>query len=459
MAVEAQSTSAPSLVETWKGDFDGMVERLRIRALVPYSKTFYFLDGADQRGLTYDLLKAFEKHVNEELKKKTLKVELVIIPVSRDELMTGLTEGRGDIAAANLTITPQRRERVDFSDPLLTNVSEVVVTGPAGPRLTRVDDLSGQTIHVRKSSSYYESLMRLNQTFEQTGKPQVNLVEANENLEDEDLLEMVNAGLLPMIVIDSHKAEFWMQVFKDIKTHPDITLRTDGKIAWAFRKNSPKLKKAVNGFVKKNKKGTLLGNILFKRYLQNTQYVENALSEEELRKFNATIDIFKKYAGQYGFDWLMVGALAYQESQLEQSTRSAAGAVGVMQLLPSTAKDPNVNILDIERLEPNIHAGIKYLHFLHSRYFKDQTADELDQWLFTFAAYNAGPAKVRKLRKEAVSMGLDPNTWFRNVEVVAAKRIGRETVQYVGNIYKYYIAYSLVLERLQQKRAAEKEAP
>jgi len=449
---------ARKMVDTWTGDFDGMVERHRIRALVAFSKTFYFLDRATQRGASYEALKEFEKTVNKELKKKTVKVEVVFIPVSRDELISGLVEGRGDIAAANLTITPERQKLVDFSDPFFTGVSEIVVSGPEAPKLESVDDLAGKTIHVRKSSSYYASLVLLNEQLKKAGKSEVKLIPADENLEDEDLLEMVNAGLLPMMVMDSHKAEFWAQIFDKITLNPNVAVRTGGKIAWAFRKDSPKLKKTVNAFVKKNKKGTLMGNIIFKRYLKSTKYVKNSLSDEELKKFEATIELFQKYSGQFGFDWLIITALGYQESGLDQSVRSHVGAVGIMQVMPSTASDPNVNIPNIEEIEPNIHAGVKYLHFLHYRYFQHPAVDKMNQWLFTFAAYNAGPAKVRRLRKEATEMGLDPNIWFRNVELVAAKRIGRETVQYVGNIYKYYVAYSLIAEKMDKKDTAKKKA-
>lgn len=461
-AVAAQETPAapaPQMVETWTGDFDGMVERHRIRALVPYNKIMYFFDQGHQRGATYELLKAFEKKINKDLKKRTVKVELVFIPVNRDELIPGLLEGRGDIAAGNLTITPARQKLVDFSKPLRDDVSEILVSGPGAPKLTRLYDLSGRTVHVRKSSSYYESLRRLNGFFKRAGMAEVDLVIADEYLEDADLLEMVNAGLVPMIVIDDHKAQFWDQVFDDIRLYPDIAINRGGRIAWAFRKDSPKLKKAVDSFVRKSRKGTRLGNILLERYYKSTKHVKNALSEKALAKFKATVGFIQKYAKQYGFDWLIVAALGYQESGLDQSKRSKAGAIGVMQVLPSTARDPNVNIPNIEELEPNIHAGVRYLHFLHNRYFRKPDVDQLDQWLFTFAAYNAGPGKVAKLRREAPRMGLDPDKWFRNVEYVAAKRIGRETVQYVSNIYKYYIAYSLAFEKSDLKTVAAEAEP
>ena len=449
--------SVLDLDHKWTGDFNGMAERNIIRALVPYSKTFYFLDGADQRGLTYELLGEFEKYINKKLRKKTLKIRLVVIPTKRDRLLPALVEGQGDIAAGNLTITPERQKRVDFSGPQLTGVDEIVVTGPKASPVQTIDDLAGKEIHVRASSSYYESLKRLNAQFKKKGKKQIKLVLADEYLEDEDLLEMMNARLIPMIVIDSHKGEFWSQIFKDLTLHPEIKLRTDGQIGWAIRKNSPELKQMINSFMKTHKKGTLMGNILFKRYLQNTKWVRNSLNEEALKRFNEVLELFREYSNQYGFDWLMIAALAYQESRIDQSKRSPAGAIGVMQLLPTTASDPNVNIPNIKELENNIHAGVKYLRFMRDRYFEKETIDDLNKMLFSFASYNAGPAKVSQLRKQARKAGLDPNVWFRNVEIIAAKRIGRETVQYVSNIYKYYIAYRLIVDKLESKEEVKKE--
>jgi membrane-bound lytic murein transglycosylase MltF len=167
------------------------------------------------------------------------------------------------------------------------------------------------------------------------------------------------------------------------------------------------------------------------------------------------VQLFKKYAGEYGFNYLMIGALAYQESGLDQSKRSPSGAVGVMQVLPTTAKDPNINISDIENLGNNIHAGTKYLRFIVDRYYKDEPMDEVNKMLFAFASYNAGPAKINELRKKASNMGLDPNVWFNNVEIAAAKSIGRETVQYVSNIYKYYISYQMILVQAEKKQISQ----
>jgi len=458
-AAETDSVPEDAMLENkpWTGDFDKMAEERVIRVLVVFSKTFYFLDRGRQRGLSYDLLKEFEKFVNKKLKTKTLKVHVVFIPVRRDELIPGLIKGLGDLAVANLTITPERLKHVDFSNPLLTGVKELLVTGPAAPPLATVDDLEGKEIHVRKSSSYYASLALLNDTFKKAGKSRMKLVPAEETFEDEDLLELVNASLIPMIVMDSHKAQFWTQIFDKIQVNTDIAVRTGGEIAWAFRKNSPQLKAIVNEFVKGHKKGSLMGNMLLKRYLKSTKYVKNSLSAEELQKFQQMVELFKRYAAQYDFDYLMMAAQAYQESGLDQGRKSHVGAVGVMQVLPTTASDRNVNIAEIEKLENNIHAGIKYMRFIVNRYYNDESIDDLNKMLFAFASYNAGPAKVRRLRKKTAAMGLNPNVWFNNVEIAASKVIGRETVQYVSNIYKYYIAYRMVTEQREKKQKLMKE--
>jgi membrane-bound lytic murein transglycosylase MltF len=435
-----------SKIVKWSGDYDEMVERRAIRVLIPYSRTFFFLDGATERGLAYEAVKSFEKFINTRQKTKHLKIHLVIIPTERNLLLSHLAQGLGDIAVGNLTITEERQKTVDFSDPFLTDVKEIVVTVKKHPPLKNTFDLSGKEIYVRKSSSYYESLVKLNQVLASIGKSLVKITLADEHLEDEDLLEMLNAGVIPMLIVDNHKAEFWAKILKNILLHQGVAVNTGGRIAWAVRKKSPKLKEVINDFVKKNKKGTLHGNMLFSEYLQNVKYITNPAATEDRERFLQMVEIFKTYGKRYDFNYLLLTALAYQESRLNQSVKSHVGAVGVMQILPSTAKDKNVNIPDIYKLEANIHAGTKYLRFMVDHYFDDDSIDRLDKGLFAFASYNAGPARVAKLRKEAGEMGLDPNVWFRNVEVVAAKRIGRETVQYVSNIYKYFLVYALLTD-------------
>ncbi len=419
--------------EPWTGDLDGMIERRMVRVLVVYSKTFFFVDKGTQRGTTYEMFRKFEEDLNRKLKTRHLRIHVVFVPVSRDQLIPALREGRGDIAAANLTVTGERDKLVDFADPWITGVAEIVVTGPGSPQIAGIDDLSGQEVFVRTSSSYHESLVRLNERFKKEGKAPVKLTPAPENLEDEDLIEMLDAGLIPLLVVDSHKAHFWKQVFTNITPHADIAVRTGGHIASAIRENSPQLKAELNDFIKKHRHGSAFGSEIFRRYLKSTRYVKSATSEAEMKKFRELLGFFRTYAGQYGMDWMLMAAQGYQESRLDQNAKSPVGAIGVMQVMPETGKELRVG--DIRLIEPNVHAGVKYIRFMVDQYFKNEPMDDLNKGLFAFAAYNAGPGRVRQLRREAEKRGLNPNEWFNHVEVVAAEKIGRETVTYVSNIY------------------------
>jgi membrane-bound lytic murein transglycosylase MltF len=444
-------------ISAWTGDLDGMRERRIIRMLVPFSRTFYFIDkGGQQFGMSYEVGKAFDEWINKKYKTKSLRIEVVFVPVSRDRMFSGLVDGIGDIAAGNLTITPERQKLVDFSNPIAANVREVIVTGPSAPPLASIEDLAGKEVFIRSSSSYAEHLKSLSDGFTAAGRPGIELKPLDEDLEDEDVLEMVNAGLLPWAVVDEHKATLWAEIFTDLTVRADLIVNEGGQIAWAMRKDSPLLRADIDEFMAKHKMGTTFGNMLKNKYLGGTKYAQRATSDEDMQKFEALAEVFQKYGTQYGFDELMIAAQGYQESGLDQSARSHRGAVGIMQLLPSTAADPSVDITDIDKsAENNVHAGAKYLRLLIDKYLDDPGLDEKNRMLMAFAAYNAGPGNLRKFRRLAEQSGLDPNVWFHNVEHAAAKVVGRETVQYVSNIYKYYIAYSLVRERSTERSQAK----
>jgi membrane-bound lytic murein transglycosylase MltF len=325
---------------------------------------------------------------------------------------------------------------------------------PVPPGLAGLDDLSGKEVYVRPSSAYAEHIKILNARFAKQGKPPLGVVAAPETLEDGDILEMVSAGLVPATVVDSFTADLYVQVFPNLKKHANVA-SPPVEIAWAFRKNSPKLAAAVNAFVKKNKQGSLAGNVLIGKYVKTTKWVKNARSDEDRERFRSTIELFKRYSGRYNLDYLLMAAQGYQESGLDQSKRSHVGAIGVMQVMPATARDKAVNIPEIENLESNIHAGIKYNRWVIDHFYQDPAIARLDKGLFAFASYNAGPGRVASLRKQAAGEGLDPNKWFNNVELVAAKRIGRETVTYVSNIYKYYLAYQLMVQGEKTRQTAK----
>jgi membrane-bound lytic murein transglycosylase MltF len=457
---EKLTISPEEATKPWTGDLDGMIKRGFIRVLTVYSKTFYSVDKGVQRGAAFDAARLFVDDLNKKLAKqkklkhKHLKMRVMFIPVGRGELLQALADGKGDIAMAGLGVTEERKKLVDFSTPMLSDVSVLVVSGPASPAISSVDDLAGKEVFVRKSSVQYELLTALNERFAAEKKPAVIIKEAPEELEEEDLIEMVNAGLIPFTATADILANFWKQVFPKIKVHKEVVLLTGGNIAWAIRKGSPQLKAVADDFMARHAKGTRIGNQVLARYFKNAKYVKDAASEAERKKFLALIQYFKKYGDKYDVDWLLMAAQGYQESQLNQAAKSPVGAIGVMQVMPKTGNELKVG--DIKEVDANIHAGVKYMRWMIDHYYANEPMTKLDKALFAFASYNAGAGRISQLRKIAAKRGLNPNVWFHNVEYVAAEKIGAETVTYVSNIYKYYIAYNLMMEaRAEREKAAE----
>ena len=436
-----------------------MIARKVIRVLVVPSKTFYFVNKGVQRGATYDFVRQFEDDLNAKLAKqkklpKNVKVKVFFVPMGRSEIAAALTSGKGDIAAAGLTITEYGKALVDFSVPIYTGLDEVVVSAPGVPAVNSAEELSGNEVFVRRVSSSYDALVTLNQRLAVQKKPPVIIKDVSDALEDEDIIEMVNAGLFARTIIKLPIATFWKQVFPRITVNEQAKVRTGGEIAWAMRKDSPQLKAAVDAFIKRNGKGSRIGNTILARYLGSAKYVKNATSAAERKKFQALVGYFQKYGDKYDVDWLMMAAQGYQESQLNQQAKSPVGAIGVMQVMPATGKEMKVG--DITQTEPNINAGVKYMRWMIDNYYGDEPMTKLDKALFAFASYNAGAARIAGLRKEAAKRGLDPNVWFHNVEYVAAEKIGAETVTYVSNIFKYYVAYRLIMQEKAEKEAATK---
>jgi len=451
-------TAKPALIAKHVIDLPAMKERRIVRVLVPFSKTVYFIDKGRQFGTAVVFGQELEKYLNVGRKRQIDHISVIFVPTPRDKLLSALNDGYGDIVMANLTVTDERLKQVDFTDPVYGDAKEVLVSAPNSPAVAGIDDLGGQHVAVRKSSSYYEHLRERNDVLSAQGKPRIIIDVIDESLEDEDLMEMVNAELLPFTIVDAYKADIWSRVFTDIKVNHEAVLSSGGKIAWAIRKDSPELKTALDAFVETHKVGTTFGNILRNTYYKQDKIVRRAYSPDDVERFHRLVEIFRKYGGSYSFDYLMLMAQGYQESQLDQSKRSPRGAVGVMQMLPSTAKDKVVGISGIDKdPDRNVEAGAKYLRHLIDTYIKDPQLGVTDRQLFAFAAYNAGPGNLRKFRAKARDMGLDPDVWFGNVENGASEIVGRETVQYVSNIYKYYVAYSLLVDRMAEKDAKLKQ--
>ncbi len=438
--------------EPFTGDLDGMIRRRNIRVLTTFNRTNFFIVEGVQKGFEYSLLRDYEKKLNGGKGRRDLKVHMEFIPVHRDELIPKLLAGEGDIAAAGLTITQARLRKVDFTTPYLDGIDEVVVTSSSVKGIEELEDLSGKRVRVRESSSYYESLLALNGRLEAGGKKPVRIVKVPEGLETEDILELVSTGVWEITVADNHLAQIWSGALDDLEVREDLKVREGGKIAWMIRKNSPRLRESLDGYIRTRRKGTKFGNIYFNRYFKDSRWVARPLAaRKKVEEYRA---IFEKYGKKYDIPWLFAAAVAFQESGFDNSKRSAAGAVGVMQVLPSTAADKNVGIPNVEELENNIHAGMKYLDFLRDRYFSEEEIDDLNKIHFTLASYNAGPGNIRKARSRAGEYGVkNSDRWFKNVEVVTLRTVSQEPVQYVANIHRYYLLFDQYIKSLAEKEA------
>ncbi|MFZ0706289.1 MAG: lytic transglycosylase F [Candidatus Korobacteraceae bacterium] len=437
-------------------DLDAMMKRRYIRAIVIINPIGFFYSKGHPMGAMYEALRELEKYVNDKYKTGKFPVKVTFIPLRPDQVEEALHRGVGDFVAYGLIVSPQREQRVAFTVPIQKDLKQVVVSGPDFGTVTTVEDLGGKEIYVNELSVSYHRLQQLNDKLKQEGKPLIKIKIADSNLLDDDLIQMVNARLIPATVTTDARAKLWSQVLPDITVHPEPVLASGEETAWALRKDNLQLKSMLDEFITPRAVGTSFGNTLVRRYLQNTKWVKDSTSPEEMKKFDAMREIFKQYSSQYGFDYLMMMAQGYQESLLNQSARNPSGAVGIMQVIPKYAAANPINVKDVQVARGNIEAGVKMLRNIEDQYFNDPNIDQVDKTLMVFASYNAGPNRIARLRAQAQQQGLDPNKWFGNVELLVAQNVGQETVTYVGNVYKYYIAYKLAVKDEKAQAAASK---
>ncbi len=310
------------------GDLDEMAKNRNIRALVLLSRIGFFYDNGLPKGVNYEALEEFQKFVNQKLKTGKLDVKVTFIPLRPDQVEAALTQGVGDLIAYGIVVTPEREQRVAFSTPIQTDVTQIIVTGPNYGAVSSLADLGGKEVYANPLTTYYQNLQKANETLQKEGKAPIVIKAADKNLMDDDLVQMVNAGLIPATVTTKQRAQLWSQVLDHIQPHPDLVIASGGQLAWVMRKNNPQLKQMVDEFIASHAVGTSFGNTLLRRYLQNTKWVKNSTSGEEMKKFQTNLELFQKYAGEYDFDYLMIAAQGYQESLLDQSKKKQERSSG-----------------------------------------------------------------------------------------------------------------------------------
>lgn len=439
MPALAAPDSLTRVTEIWKGDLPELLRKKRpIRVLVSYDRTNFFLVSGAMRGLEYDLMQAYEKYVRTQHTADHARMVFVAVPF--DDLIPALLEGRGDIIAAGLTITTARKKKVAFATPYRKDITEIVVGSGRAARIHSLPDLAGEKVYAMAKSSHVPHLRAVSGTLEKRGMKPIEIIAADANLVTEDLLEMAERGMIKYTVADASLARIWKSALPHIQLFSEAPIHSGGDMGWAVRPGSAGFIKSLSGFADTVRQGTLMGNMIFKRYYVNSDWVKNPYADEDRTRLQALRTVFEKYARQYDFDWLKLAALAFQESRLDMNAKSDRGAVGIMQVKPATGA--YVGVTDVETLDGNIHAGTKYLRYLRDNYFKD--VDREAKVDFALAAYNAGPSRVEGLRRTARKMGLDPNRWFGNVEWAAYGEIGSETPTYVANVQMYYAAYKSI---------------
>ncbi|MCE2570524.1 lytic transglycosylase F [Motilimonas eburnea] len=434
--------------QTFLGDLDEIKERRVLRALVSYNKTDFFIRKGRILGLQAELLHQFEAQLNQGIKREIDKTKIKFIPVPFDQLIPAVNEGRGDFIAAFLSNTSARQQQVSFVDSLVSGVNEVLVTNKAITPITTLEQLAGLTVHVLQKSSYSEHLTTINRILAKQDLAPINIKQADSYLTSEDLIEMLDAEMIQAVVVDDYKAKLWVQIFPDLVIHDQQPISVNNHIGWATRKNNPELNRLLSQFVKeKAQQGTLLGNTLFNRYYKDIKWAQATPFSPDLS--SPLYHAFTKAAKQHQLDVIALVAQGYQESKFNNELVSHRGAVGIMQVMPATAKEMQVK--DFRTLDGNIQAAARYMRWIDKHYLANKSLSPDNRQAMIWAAYNAGPNKFNKMLKRAREMGLDDSVWFGQVEIAAALETGRETVQYVANIYKYYLAYKLSFELAKNK--------
>ena len=442
------------LNQTATDDLAEMLKRRTIRVLTTYAPSTYFIHEGRSYGFEFSLLKDFENYINRDLSKDQMPTVLEFIPIPENLLLPCLQSGLGDIVAAGMRHAGSSKQLFDFTESYLQGVSEVLVTHRRAPVVNSLADLSGRTIHVQNDWMESKTLRRIDARLLVKGQRRLRKITTNGYLASEDILELINQGVIDLSIVESHIARLWSAAHPDIVIleFPEISAHTP--ISWVVRKNNPEFKAYLDRFLQSHGHGSLFGNIYYRRYFEATRWISNPLRPTDHGKFSRYVPLFRKYGSRYGFDWMLLAALAYQESQMENQRQSRSGAVGLMQVMPATASDANINIDNIRDPEQNVHAGTKYLALLRDVYFPAREFSPEERIHFILAAYNAGPSKISRCRRLAGRLGYDTGKWFGHTELAARRLIGNETVRYVSNVIKYFMAYSLghTMECLKQQQ-------
>ena len=408
-----------------------------LRVLVNQSRNSSGQVQGESIGVEYHRLRAFERYLNGHARDGQ-EITLKIIPKAKDQLLGALLRGEGDLMAPGELLDVKPTHAVTPSDPIIERVPLMLVGVKGERRYTRLEQLSGRTVALTTGSAAGEALNLINQKLALRKLPPVNIEWVDPTLAVEDVLEMVQAGIYHLTLVEQPIAERWAKLMPKLRFDRKVLVSEPGAMRWYVRRDASMLRASVDRFLTTY---TVPAdqNVAFERVYRRLYRVHYPLARADRQKLEKLRPVLQKHAQQQGMDWLNLAALAFKESTLNPNAKGTGGATGLLQITPSAAQRVGVN--NIQNVEGNVQAGAKYLAMIRRKFFASPRLNERERMAFVLAAYNMGPERVQAMRAEARRRGLNPNQWFFQVERIAMEQVGMGAVSYVNSVNKYYLAF------------------
>lgn len=409
-----------------------------LRVLVNQSRNSSGQVRGEAIGAEYHRLHAFENYLNG-FAAKGQPIKLKIIPRAKEQLLGALQRGEGDLVAPGELMQLRPSASVTTSGPVVANVPFVLVASKGGRRYARVEQLAGKTLALASGSAAGLAVEQLNTQLAARKLAPIKVEWVDPSLAVEDVMEMVQAGIYPMTVMELPIAERWAKVMPKLRVERRVAFSAPGSMSWYVRRDAPLLSASVDRFLASYKAPADIDAAFVKVY-RGLYKVHYPLARADRQRLEQLRPVLQRHARQQNMDWLNLAALAFKESQLDPTAKGASGATGLLQITPSAAR--RVGVGNIQQLDNNVQAGARYLALIRRKFFSSNKLNERERMAFTLAAYNMGPERVQAMRKEARKRGLNPNQWFFQTERIAMEQMGMGAVSYVNSVNKYYLAFA-----------------
>ncbi|MDD1966844.1 transglycosylase SLT domain-containing protein [Pseudomonas putida] len=438
LADATQHTAGPPVVikKSQVRDLSAIRSSKVLRVLVNQSRNSSGEVQGEAIGVEYRRLQAFEKYLNGHARDGQ-KVSLKLIPKAKDQLLAALQRGEGDLVAPGELLDASAAKYVDPTNAVVSGVPLVLV-GVRGERsFKRPEQLSGRTLMLTSGSAANQAVVQLNQKLALHKLAPVKVEWVDPSLAVEDVLEMVQAGIYHLTVVEQPIAERWAKVMPKLRVDRSVAL-SNGDMQWFVRKDAVMLHATVDRFLE-TWQAPANQDVAFQKAYKDLYRVHYPLAREDRQRLEKLRPTLQRHADAQKMDWLDLAALAFKESQLNPGAKGGSGATGLLQITPSAAQ--RVGVGNIRDVDGNVQAASKYLAMIRRKFFSSPRINERERMAFTLAAYNLGPERVQAMRTQAKRQGLNPNQWFFQVERVAMEQVGMGVVSYVNSVNKYYLAY------------------